>query len=96
MIKHVVLMKFKENIEEDAIVDIEKTLNVLPNRIPEIESYEFGRDIVKSERSYDFALVSAFDDLDALDRYRVHPDHQVVVKKLSAACASILAVDFEI
>ena len=88
-------MKFNEGTAEDAIADIEKSLGALPGRIPEIRGYEFGRDVVRSDRSYDFALVSEFTDLEALDRYRVHPDHQAVVQKLAAACSSILAVDFE-
>jgi hypothetical protein len=95
MIKHVVFMKFKEGTEESAIAEIETSLGALPGRIPEIYSYEFGRDVIGSNRSYDFALVSAFADLEALDRYRVHPDHQQAVQKITEACSSILAVDFE-
>ena len=96
MIKHIVFMKFKEGTANEAIVDIEKSLGALPGRIQEIRSYEFGRDVVRSDRSYDFALVSEFTDLEALDRYGLHPDHQAVVQKLTAVCSSILAVDFEI
>jgi hypothetical protein len=95
MLKHVVFMKFKPEATEAAIHDLEKSLGGLPSSIPEIKQYEFGRDIVRSERSYDFALVSAFESLDALKRYQVHPDHVVVLNKVRALCEGILAVDFE-
>jgi len=94
MLKHLVFMKFKATVDDSQISDLEQSLAALPAVIAEIREYVFGRDVVKSDRSYDFALVSAFADLDALKRYQVHPDHQVVVKKVVALCDSILAVDF--
>ena len=94
MLKHVVFFKFKDGVGEEEIVDLEKSLAELPPVIPEILTYEFGRDIVRSERSYDLALVSTFKDLDAMQRYQKHPDHQVVLKKVNDLCESVLAVDF--
>lgn len=96
MLKHVVFMKFKPTATEAAITDMEKALGKLPGAIPEIKGYDFGRDIIHTERSYDFALVSTFDSLDSMKRYQVHPDHMVVLGKVKELCESILAVDFEI
>ena len=96
MIKHVVFMKFKSGVTEKDIADLEKAMAKLPGRIPEIKEYQFGRDIVRSERSYDFALVSAFEDLDALKRYQPHPDHLPVLSKVKEMCEIILAVDFKV
>jgi len=95
MLKHVVFMKFKPTATEAEIADLEKALAALPDAISEIKSFEFGRDIVHSERSYDFALVSSFENLDSLKRYQVHPDHVVVLGKVKQLCDSIMAVDFE-
>lgn len=94
MLKHVVFFEFKQGIGEEEIVDLEKSLNALPPVIPEILSYEFGRDVVRSERSYDLALVSTFKDLDSLQRYQIHPAHQIVLQKVNNLCESVLAVDF--
>ena len=94
MLKHVVFFKFKQGIGEEEIADLEKSLAALPPVIPEILSYELGRDVVRSERSYDLALVSTFKDLDAMQHYQEHPDHQVVLKKVNDLCESVLAVDF--
>jgi hypothetical protein len=94
MLKHIVFMKFKAKVDDAQVSDLEQSLAALPPLIAEIREYVFGRDVVRSERSCDFALVSAFADLDALKRYQVHPSHQEVVKKVVAMCDSILAVDF--
>jgi hypothetical protein len=94
MIKHIVFMKFKAGVTDKDIAELEKGLGGLPGRIQEIKEYQFGRDIVRSERSFDFALVSAFDDLDAMKRYQVNPNHLPVVAKVKEMSESILAVDF--
>jgi len=95
MITHVVMMKFKPEVTAADIEQLEALLERLPEHINEIQSYDFGRDVVRSERSYDFALVSVFANLDALKHYQAHPEHQVVVKKLGGMCTHLAAVDYE-
>lgn len=94
MLKHLVLMKFKPGAGEAEISDLEKGLASLPGEISEIKGWKFGRDL-RPDRIFDFALVSDFDDFDALGRYRVHPKHVVVLQKVRALCEAIQAVDFE-
>jgi hypothetical protein len=95
MLKHVVFMKFKTSVTESDIADLEKSLRALPGVIPEIKEYVLGRDVLHTERSYDFALVSAFESIEAMKKYQVHPDHVAVLGKVRAMCDGILAVDFE-
>jgi len=95
MLKHVVLFKFKPETGETEIADLENRLRALPEIIQDIREFVVGRDVVRSERSYDLALISAFDDLAAMGRYQVHPDHQAVIAKVKALCAGVVAVDFE-
>ncbi|MGD9331382.1 MAG: Dabb family protein [Desulfobacterales bacterium] len=94
MLHHIVMMKFKPDVSEEDIDRMAQMLDALPERIIEIQTYEFGRDIVGSERSYDFALVSGFANLEALQRYQVHPDHQAALVHIRAICEDIRAVDF--
>lgn len=95
MIKHVIFFKFKPETTEQDIEKLAEGLGALPSTIPEIKSYEFGRDVVRSERAYDFALVSSFDDLEAVGRYSRHPEHQKVLKHINAICSKVKSVDFE-
>ncbi len=96
MLKHIVLFKLKEGISEAQVEELATGLGRLPEIIEEIREFAFGRDVIGSERSYDFGLVSLFDDLAAMERYQVHPDHQKVVAIVKQICASVVAVDFEI
>ena len=94
MLKHVVFFKFKSEVKEADIVELEKGLAALPGAIPEIQEYMFGRDVIHSERSYDFALVSGFADLKAMERYQKHPNHLPVLELVKRICSTVLAVDF--
>jgi hypothetical protein len=95
MLKHVVMFKFKRSAPESAVAEVEKALRELPGIIGEIMEFELGRDLLHSERSYDFALVSGFENLEKMQEYQVHPAHQKIVVKLKELCESILSVDFE-
>lgn len=95
MITHVVIMKFKPDVREEEVTDLENSFDALPEKITEIQSYEFGKDVVGSERSYDFALVAVFANLETLRQYQDHPAHLAVMQKIKKMCAKIRAVDFE-
>ncbi len=95
MLKHIVFVKFKKSTAESDIATLEKGLAGLPPVIAEIKEFQFGRDVVRSERSYDLALIGTFENRDALERYRVHPDHQAVSKKIKEIAESVVVVDFE-
>jgi hypothetical protein len=94
MLNHIVMMKFKPETTEETIRDLEQALDQLPNKIHDIKMYEFGRDILRSPRSYDFALVGLFANPAALDRYQKHPEHLPVVEKIKSMCENIFTVDF--
>ena len=96
MLFHVVLIKLKPAVSDDEIRTVESALDDLPNKIVEINTYEFGRDIVKSERSYDFALIATFANLTSMQRYQQHPEHVAVLKSIRAISEDIRAVDFEV
>jgi quinol monooxygenase YgiN len=94
MLTHVVLFKFKPATSAADADRLEAELKGLPAVIPEIREFRVGRDVVRSERSHDLALVSAFEDLAAMQRYQIHPAHQAVVALVKTLCAGVVAVDF--
>jgi len=95
MINHVVLAKFKPGVNDADIEELERMLDDLPNKIIEIHTYEFGRDLIHAAKSYDFAIVALFANLEALDRYQSHPRHLPVGKKIHEICERVITVDFE-
>ena len=96
MITHLVLLKFNPQVTEENILALEQGLDALPDAIQEIISYEFGRGIMKSDRSYDFGLSSLFANLETLKRYQQHPRHLEVLAIIQAMCSHIVTVDFEL
>ena len=95
MITHVVLFKLKEQSEE-ARERVKALLSSMEGRIGELRHLEVGTDIVRSERSYDLALITRFDSLEDLKSYQGHPYHvDEVLAHLKDACSAVVAVDYE-
>ena len=68
----------------------------MQGKIAQLRHLEAGIDVIRSERSYDIALVTRFDSLTDLQEYQVHPYHAgEVVPHMKSVCSSIVAVDFE-
>jgi len=95
MITHIVFFKLS-NPSPETINEAREKLLSMNGQIPQIRHLEAGADIIRSERSYDLALLTRFDSLVELQEYQTHPYHagEIIpyVRKISA---SIVAVDYE-
>jgi hypothetical protein len=95
MITHIVFFKLSEPTPEKIAGTREKLLS-MRGKIPELRHLEVGTDMIRSERSYDLALVTRFDSLADLQAYQVHPWHAgEVLPHMKSVCSSIVAVDYE-
>ena len=98
MINHVVLFKLKDfskEEKENVIAELKSLLEGLKDKIDEAKHIEVGINYELEAKSYDIALISHFDSLEDLDKYRVHPEHLKVVKRIGETTISRAAVDFE-
>ena len=98
MFKHIVMWKLKEQgdkaaKERDALA-IKSRLEGLKATIEEISHIEVGINACESAASYDVVLYSDFADLDALDRYRVHPDHKEAAAFVASVTSDRAVVDY--
>lgn len=97
-LKHIVLFRMKEHAANHSGHEngekLMQMLNALPSQIPEIRSFEVGRDILKTPASWDIALDSSFKNLEDLEAYRVHPAHQQVVEWVKLTTAERAVADF--
>lgn len=94
MIKHIVLYRLNDPTEENALALKEKFLS-MRGKIPQLKRIEAGIDIVKSDRSYDVALVCEFDRLEDLETYRVCDVHLPVMAYVKSVTACSHCVDYE-
>lgn len=93
MIKHIVMWKFKRD-EKENMKKFIKGLNNLKLIIPEIKYMETGINI-NPNNQYDVILISEFETMEDLEKYKNHPEHI----KVSSLCKEIRedrqAIDYE-
>ena len=95
MVTHIVLFKLSDPTIENLSATRDKLLS-MQGKIDQLRHLEAGIDVIRSERSYDIALVTKFDSLQDLQEYQVHPYHAgEVIPHMKSVCSSIVAVDYE-
>jgi hypothetical protein len=95
MITHIVLFKLSDPRPE-TIAATRDLLLSMGGRVPQLRQLEVGVDLIRSERSYDIALVTRFDSLDELKAYQVDPYHAgTILPHMRSVCSAIVAVDYE-
>jgi len=95
MITHIVFFKFS-NQSPEGINEAREKLLSMNGKIPQIRHLEAGADIIRSERSYDLALLTRFDTLEDLRSYQTHPYHAgEIIPYVREISTSIVAVDYE-
>ncbi|MGW6568461.1 Dabb family protein [Streptomyces sp. NPDC054975] len=81
MIRHLVLFKLNEGVAKDdpRALAAAAAFDGLEKEIPELAFWECGWNVSARPIAYDFAINSAVEDADALQRYLEHPAHQAGV-----------------
>ncbi|HEX8891272.1 MAG TPA: Dabb family protein [Pyrinomonadaceae bacterium] len=98
MLTHIVIWKYRADVEQIVRDEHVARLRRLPSIIPDVLSFHVGFDVLKLPRSYDTGLVATFRDRAALDAYTVHPQHMLVAdmgRNISEHVASVDFVDAE-
>ncbi len=94
MLTHIVVWKYRADVEQAVRDEHLKRLRRLASIIPEIESFQVGADVLSLPRSYDTGLVATFRDRAALDAYTVHPEHILVADMGRNISEHVVSVDF--
>lgn len=94
MIRHIVLFKIKDEFKSE-IPQLVKNFEGMRGRIEGMLELQAGADILHSERSYDLALITVFQDRAAFDAYQTHPVHMPVRKRMHEVRSASVACDFE-
>lgn len=94
MITHIVFFKLKDGSEE-SVARTAQVLRDMEGQIEVLKSIEVGIDVLHSERSYDIALITKFESMEALEVYQVHPVHKKVIEHMAQVREASVSVDFE-
>jgi hypothetical protein len=94
MLTHIVVWKYRADVEQFARDEHVNLLRSLAAVIPQVQSLSVGFDTVHLARSYDTGLVAVFEDRAGLDAYTVHPDHIKVADFGRSISENVVSVDF--
>lgn len=93
MVTHVVTFKLSDASPEH-LAHCRRRLEDLVGLVPTLRSMTVGCNVVASTRAHDLVLIAAFDDLEGLQAYQGHPDHEEVGSYMRSAATAIVSVDF--
>ncbi len=96
MIRHICMFKLKE---ENKAANIAKALELadqLLKPIPQVKGYQV---VVNSEKApeanYELSLIFDYDSIEALDEYKVHPNHIEFGNFIKSVRESRACLDYE-
>jgi stress responsive alpha/beta barrel protein len=95
MLTHIVIWRYRADVEQEVREEHVAMLRRLRSLIPELERLEVGFDILMLPRSYDTGLVARFRSRLGLDAYTVHPEHIKVAAFGKSISEQVASVDFE-
>lgn len=98
MLKHIVMWKLKDEAEGATKAEnakkMKEMLEALPAKVPGVITLEVGIDVVQAETSSDVCLYSEFNNLEEMDAYQAHPEHQKCVAFIKQVVTERRAVDY--
>ena len=95
MLTHIVIWKYKSEVEQEVREEHVRMLRALQPVIKALESLAVGFDVVKLPRSFHSGLVAVFRDRAALETYTIHPAHIKVAAFGKTISEQVASVDFE-
>ena len=96
MLRHLVLLQFKQDATPAAIAGITAAFQALPAAIDTVRAFECGTDVSPEglAKGYTHAFLLTFDDAAGRDHYLPHPAHQAFVAQLQPLLADVLVLDY--
>ncbi len=100
MIKHIVMWKFKDFAEgatkQENLSKVKAMLEALPEKIDFIKEMHVELNVNPKNGMYDAVLISAFDSIEDVNNYRVHPEHKKISSFVALVREGRASVDYEI
>ncbi|MDA1014914.1 MAG: Dabb family protein [Planctomycetota bacterium] len=96
VLRHVVLFKFKDDVEQDQIQKVVDEFGKLKDRIDVIVDYEHGTDVSVESLADGFThcFFVTFQDEKGRDTYLPHPEHKKFVDLVKPSLDKVLVIDY--
>jgi hypothetical protein len=101
MIKHLVFFNIAEEFDgmkkSELCIKIKSDLEALASLVPSLKHIEVGINHPDTPvGNFDLALYSEFDNIDDLNSYQIHPEHQRVAAFIGKVKTDRACVDYQI
>ena len=99
MIRHIVMWKFRRDLEETPLQiaqEMKSRLEALNGKIVGLVRAEVGVNVKETASSFDAVLTADFDSWELMDAYKVHPLHVVISDYCKERRLERVDVDYEI
>lgn len=80
MLRHTVLFRWKPEVTDEQVDEVERAVSELPGIIGGVRAYTFLRDARVTDGNFDACIVADFDDEAGFVHYRDHPAHLELIK----------------
>jgi len=81
MFRHVVMFRWKPEVDPTAVAQPLEDLRRLPDRIDTLRGFTVGLDAGVNEGNFDIVVVADFEDREGYATYRDHPEHLRVARE---------------
>ena len=94
MLKHIVMIDFKEENKKENMQKVKSMLEALIVFVPTLKSMEVGINFSEEERAMDLSLYSTFEDQAGLEAYARHPAHLEVLAFIKSVATGSKVSDY--
>ncbi len=89
------MVNFKDRQKSTLISEQFRAMLIrLEESVPELLKMEAGLNVSTKASAYDLVLTADFADENALDKYRVHPEHVKVLEFMRSVVEKVAVVDY--
>lgn len=86
MIKHMVLFRFRPDVDDALRDEIVRDLRALPSRFPAMKRFSLGENISRRDQTLSHAMTIEFDTAAELEAYLDSPEHEAFVATKFKPC----------
>lgn len=96
LLRHVVLLSFKEDSSPEDIKEVEDAFIALQDKIPQIRDFEWGTNNSPEglNKGLTHCFLVTFESEEDREIYLPHPDHQAFVEVLSPHMEDVTVIDY--
>ena len=95
-VKHVVLFKFKDHVDEKQAAELIEGYKALPGKIAAMKAFEWGPDVSTEglQEGFTHCFITTFENTEGRDSYIPHQAHKDYVEVLFPHLDKILVLDY--